>query len=66
MKRYLRVSAPKEAEIWSTLVSGAAVKPALDENGRVMIPLEKASKTGKDQVHCTVEFIYIMKVTITI
>jgi len=61
-KQYVRVSAPKDAEIWSTLVKGAAVKPAIDDAGRVMVPLEKASRSGSDdQTVQSVEFIYIIK-----
>ena len=61
-KQYARLSIPKEVEIWSTckwnfhefslnfrflVVDGAAVKPAMDDKGMIMIPLEKASKNGK-------------------
>jgi len=61
-KQYVRISTPKEAEIWSTLVKGLAVKPAIDDTGRVMVPLEKASRSSSDdQTVQSVELIYIVK-----
>jgi len=60
-KQYLRVGIPKEAEIWTTLVQGSPVKPALDEKGLVMIPLEKASKSGQADHSFTIEFVYHLK-----
>lgn len=57
-KQYVRITVPEAFEVWSTLVAGilppcpqltiagVAVKPALDERGNVMIPLQKSSKTG--------------------
>jgi hypothetical protein len=62
-KQYIRITLPGECEIWSTLVAGAAVKPALDENGKVMIPLQKSSKSDSKDSHSAfqVEFIYLVK-----
>jgi len=59
-QQYVRISVPHKFEIWSTLVEGTAVKPAQDEQGLVMIPLEKSSKKDASQGSCfAVEFIYI-------
>ena len=45
------------------MVSGNAVKPAVDEKGLVMIPLEKQSKLkDQEQTVCRVEFVYLSKV----
>jgi len=54
---YVRIKIPASYDIWSTSVAGASVKPAKDEEGRVMIPLQKSS--GSDQGKFTVELIYI-------
>lgn len=61
-KQYVRISVPQECEIWSTrkllrvnhmsvtdviaVVAGTAVKPAQSEDGKIMIPLLKSSKSG--------------------
>src|SRR5688572_20030621 len=61
-RQYLRVSLPsKDANVWTTLVAGSAVKPAVDESGRVMIPLQKSKTDSTDNTSFTVEFIYNMK-----
>jgi len=62
-QQYVRISVSKEHEIWSTTVQGKAVKPAQDEKGLVMIPLEKqSSKAARDtSANCEVEFIYTVK-----
>jgi hypothetical protein len=63
-KQYIRVTLPsKDCEIWSTLVAGSAVKPALDGDGKVMIPLKKSSKSDSKDSHNAfqVEFIYLVK-----
>jgi hypothetical protein len=45
------------------VVTGNAVKPAVDEKGLVMIPLEKQSKSKEaEQTVCVVEFVYLSKV----
>ncbi|GAM27510.1 hypothetical protein SAMD00019534_106860 [Acytostelium subglobosum LB1] len=46
-QQYIRVTIPHQFEIWSTIVDSKAVKPALDENGTVMIPLNKSSGTER-------------------
>jgi hypothetical protein len=47
-KQYMRLTMPDKLkyDIWSIIVDNNPVKPALDESGRVMIPLSKASKNG--------------------
>lgn len=45
------------------MVNGAAVKPAMDKSGLVMIPLEKASKSSNESSTTSlVEFVYIQRV----
>jgi hypothetical protein len=48
------------------VVSGTAVKPAVDENGLIMIPLEKpnAKNPTSAQILCIVEIIFLIKVCI--
>eukprot|EP01116_Phalansterium_solitarium_P021659 TRINITY_DN681_c0_g1_i2.p1 TRINITY_DN681_c0_g1~~TRINITY_DN681_c0_g1_i2.p1 ORF type:complete len:708 (+),score=229.45 TRINITY_DN681_c0_g1_i2:114-2126(+) len=63
-KQYVRISVPDKAfDIWSTMVADRAVKPAMDSEGRVMIPLQKASKAdaSKNDTSFIVEFIYYVK-----
>jgi len=62
-QQYVRISVARGHEIWSTTVQGKAVKPAQDDKGLVMIPLEKqSSKAARDtSANCEVEFIYTVK-----
>jgi len=63
-RQYVRISVAKEFEVWTTIVAGSAVKPAMDENGLVMIPLKKSSKAAKSKdTAFQVEFIYMIKNT---
>ncbi|EGG20717.1 hypothetical protein DFA_00579 [Cavenderia fasciculata] len=58
-QQYIRISIDHEFEIWSTIVGTNAVKPALDENGTIMIPLNKSRGSEKGvQKAFTVELVY--------
>ena len=46
--QFLRVTLPPNANVWSTMVKGRAVKPARDSMQRLMVPLEKAGAGGAD------------------
>ncbi|EGG20499.1 hypothetical protein DFA_00360 [Cavenderia fasciculata] len=58
-QQYIRIKIPHQFEIWSTIVANNAVKPALDETGTVMIPLNKSTGLEKGiQNTFTVELVY--------
>jgi hypothetical protein len=67
-KQYVRIKIPGRYEIWSTTVAGSPVKPAMDEEGQVMVPLQKSkvnksdeagSINGTKQKPFMVELVYI-------
>jgi len=61
-KQYMRVDiAEKDFEIWSTTVGGNAVKPATDDKGLVMIPLQKSSKFETEGKTFQVDIVYLTK-----
>lgn len=60
MKQFLKAELPEGSEVWSTFVSGKPVKPGQDEEGRVLIPLEKSSP-GMSSSNFPVELIYLTK-----
>ena len=41
-RQFLRMRLPAEHEVWSTVVRGTPVKPATDEEHRLLIPLAKS------------------------
>lgn len=45
-RQYVRVSVPKGSEVWSATVDREPVKPAIDRDGHVMIPLTSVGKVG--------------------
>ncbi|KAM9962300.1 hypothetical protein ACTFIR_005206 [Dictyostelium discoideum] len=58
-QQYIRVTIPHQFEIWSTIVSKKAVKPAIDDQGCLMIPLNKSSGTSSGvQKTFKVELVY--------
>eukprot|EP00051_Salpingoeca_urceolata_P027545 m.481984 g.481984 ORF g.481984 m.481984 type:complete len:743 (+) comp22399_c0_seq1:104-2332(+) len=60
-KQYVRIDVPNNCDIWSTVLSGQAVKPARDEDtGAIMVPLEKHS--GGDSAAFVVELVWVQDV----
>jgi len=59
MKQFLRAELPPSSELWSTFVAGKPVKPGRDEDGRILVPLEK-SMSGSSE-NFLVEMIYLTK-----
>ncbi|KAN0007231.1 hypothetical protein ACTFIU_000429 [Dictyostelium citrinum] len=58
-QQYIRVTIPHQFEVWSTIVSKKAVKPAIDDQGCLMIPLNKSSGTSSGvQKTFKVELVY--------
>ncbi len=57
--QFLRVTMPKDAEIWSLSVSGKAAQPARDEQGKTLIPLVRSS--GQHLAAFPVEIVYVQK-----
>ena len=56
--QYVRIRLPENSTVWSTLVASRAVKPARDEEGYVMVPLQK-SQGNSDSKAFIVEVVYL-------
>jgi len=61
-KQFLRVAIPKDSDVWTAVVGSRAVKPARDDDGKLMIPLQKTTRQEDEQAakHTlfTVELVY--------
>jgi membrane protein CcdC involved in cytochrome C biogenesis len=45
-RQFMKLSLPGNTTIWSTYVSGRPVKPAVDEDGTILIPLDRSERSG--------------------
>lgn len=45
-RQFMKLELPENTTIWSTYVSGRPVKPAVDEDGTVLIPLDRSERSG--------------------
>ncbi len=59
VKQFLRLDLPGKATVWSVFVSGQPVKPAKDENGSILVPLEKSQTRGETLTQFPVEIVYL-------
>ena len=59
VKQFLRLNLPKNSKIWSSFVAGKPVKPAVDKEGHILLPLEKSQLQGRDLTQFPVEIVYL-------
>jgi len=45
-RQFMKLTLPENTTIWSTYVSGRPVKPAMDEDGTILIPLDRSERSG--------------------
>lgn len=57
--QFLRVRLPEGAEIWTATVAGKSVRPALDAEGRVLIPLVRSAGARPELAAFPVEIVYV-------
>jgi len=57
--QFLRLDMPEGLEIWSTFVGGRAAKPAMGENGQLLIPLARSQASGGALASFAVELVYV-------
>lgn len=57
--QFLRLKVPEGAEVWSTFVGGKAVKPARQDDGRLIIPLARSQTAGGSLAQFSVEMVYV-------
>jgi hypothetical protein len=60
-QQFLRLTLPKDAEIWSASVSGRSVPPGKDEQGRILLPLERSAGAVSGLAAFPVELVYVEK-----
>ncbi len=58
-KQFMTVSLPEGARVLAAFVSDQPVRPASDEKGRILIPLEKSAAGESDQKPFPVELVYL-------
>ena len=58
-RQFLRVQMPEDSEIWSVKVAGKAVKPGVDDNGEVLVPLVRSQASGGSLAAFTVEVVWV-------
>lgn len=59
VKQFLHLELPAKTAIWSAFVAGKPVKPAVDKNGSILIPLEKSQLSGESLAQFPVEIVYL-------
>ncbi|MFP4057097.1 MAG: hypothetical protein ACLF0G_09540 [Candidatus Brocadiia bacterium] len=57
--QFLRLQMPKGAEIWSVEVSGNTVSPAKDEEGNVLVPLVRSTRSASELASFPVDMVYV-------
>eukprot|EP00299_Pterocystis_sp_00344_P016692 c8373_g1_i1.p1 GENE.c8373_g1_i1~~c8373_g1_i1.p1 ORF type:complete len:673 (+),score=169.57 c8373_g1_i1:1-2019(+) len=60
-QQYMRATLPANHTIWSTVIAGKAIKPAMDDQGRLMVPLNKSSR-DQAQNSFTVEMVFLVEI----
>lgn len=58
LKQFLSVILPSGAQLWSTFVASASVKPGKDKDGRIIIPLQKSGYAEGQISAFPVEIVY--------
>ena len=59
--QFLRLTLPAGAEMWSASVSGRSVRPAKDEQGRILLPLVRSEGASSGLAAFPVEVVYVEK-----
>ena len=57
--QFVRIRLPENSIVWSSLVANRAVKPAKDNQGYVMIPLQKSRTMDNKHEAFSVELVYL-------
>jgi len=59
--QFLRLKLPAGADVWSASVAGKSIRPALDEGGKVLIPLVRSGSGRVVLSSFPVELVYVEK-----
>jgi hypothetical protein len=57
--QFFRLRLPKGADVWTATVAGKDIRPAVDADGRVMIPLVRSAVGGASLAAFPVELVYV-------
>jgi len=60
-KQFLRLAMPQGVEIWSASVSGKSIRPAKDDEDRVLVPLVRSEGAASGLSAFPVELVYVEK-----
>jgi len=60
-QQFLRLAMPEGVDIWSASVSGRSVRPARDEQKRVLLPLVRSEGASSGLAAFPVELVYVEK-----
>jgi hypothetical protein len=60
-QQFLRLAMPKGVDIWSASVSGRSIRPAKDEQERILIPLVRSEGASSGLAAFPVELVYVEK-----
>ena len=60
-KQFLRLAMPAGVEIWSASVSGKSIRPAKDDEDRVLVPLVRSEGAASGLSAFPVELVYVEK-----
>jgi hypothetical protein len=59
VKQFMKLSLPEHSTLWSAYVSNRPVKPSVDKDGVILIPLDRSSRADTSLTSFTVELVYI-------
>ncbi len=57
-KQFLELQVPEDAQVWSTFVQGQRVKPSKNQEGKILIPLNRSKNINGDLSQFDVEIMY--------
>jgi hypothetical protein len=60
-QQFLRLAMPEGVDIWSASVSGKSIRPAKDEQNRILIPLVRSEGASSGLASFPVEIVYVEK-----
>jgi hypothetical protein len=60
-QQFLRLAMPEGVDIWSASVSGKSIRPAKDEQKRILVPLVRSEGVSSGLAAFPVEIVYVEK-----
>ncbi|MCX5672281.1 MAG: hypothetical protein NTU94_13265 [Planctomycetota bacterium] len=60
-QQFLRLAMPESVDIWSASVSGKSIRPAKDDENRILVPLVRSEGAASGLAAFPVELVYVEK-----